>query len=191
MQSVSYWEAWSLWWSGHKVDGFQMWGLPLLWWGRIGKLLQFAGGLVVVLDLIGSMRLRCLRESIDTARRQVSKAARSKSSDEPERTKRLAYRLGAVSAVFAVTILVIIVNLIGTAQLDILLDKPQAPLDSILKIAFVLLLPVMLGYMLVRLVSPLLGALVWVFNSERPGHPMRWTAFALVVAGFHFDLLAS
>ncbi|WP_243789891.1 hypothetical protein [Saccharopolyspora gloriosae] len=57
MVEVGYWEAWSLWWSGVKLEDFAMWGLPFLWWARIGKLLQFAGGAVVVLDLVGTDRL--------------------------------------------------------------------------------------------------------------------------------------
>ncbi len=29
-----------------------MWGIPMLWWERIGKQLQYTGGVAVALDLI-------------------------------------------------------------------------------------------------------------------------------------------
>lgn len=51
-------EAWRLWGQGSQLESATLWGLSLLWWGRIGKLLQFAGALTVVLDLIGPGPLR-------------------------------------------------------------------------------------------------------------------------------------
>lgn len=64
MQAVNYWQAWSLWWSGAKLEDFAMWGIPMLWWARIGKLLQFAGGAVVIIDLIGPARFATLGRRI-------------------------------------------------------------------------------------------------------------------------------
>jgi hypothetical protein len=55
---VDIWEAWSRWLAGELLGDAKLWGVPIQWWGRIGKLAQFAAGLVVVLDLIGPERLR-------------------------------------------------------------------------------------------------------------------------------------
>lgn len=55
---VDIWEAWSHWFAGQPLGDARLWGMPILWWGRIGKLAQFAAGLAVVLDLIGPERLR-------------------------------------------------------------------------------------------------------------------------------------
>ncbi len=42
-------------------------GIKILWWGRIGKLLQFVSGLVIVTDLIGTDRIRSAEAStVDT-----------------------------------------------------------------------------------------------------------------------------
>lgn len=49
---------WSRWASGEKVDDARLWGWPMLAWGRTGKLLQFAAGLTVILDLAEPDRLR-------------------------------------------------------------------------------------------------------------------------------------
>jgi len=57
--SVGYFEAWGLWFSGQEVDPqARLWFMGLLWWGRAGKIAAFLGGLTVILDLIGSERLR-------------------------------------------------------------------------------------------------------------------------------------
>ncbi|CCH34691.1 hypothetical protein ABZ816_29975 [Actinosynnema sp. NPDC047251] len=43
MRSIDYRDAWAAWWAGRKVDGFQFWGLPMVWWGRIGKVVHSWG----------------------------------------------------------------------------------------------------------------------------------------------------
>jgi uncharacterized protein YjeT (DUF2065 family) len=58
MQTVGYWEAWfTWWWQGKSLQGAQMWGLPMLTWGRIGKIVQFVGGLATVIDIVGPERI--------------------------------------------------------------------------------------------------------------------------------------
>lgn len=57
MQSVSFWQAWGLWFDGQSVSGYRLWGLPVLWWGRFGKLGQFTGGLVAIIDIVGVTRI--------------------------------------------------------------------------------------------------------------------------------------
>jgi hypothetical protein len=55
---VTYFEAWSLWFSGQLTDNHTLWGLQILWWGRFGKLLAFISALVIVVDIIGAEKLR-------------------------------------------------------------------------------------------------------------------------------------
>lgn len=65
-------EAWRLWSAGDQVQQYVLWGQSILWWGRFGKLAQFAAGLVVVLDLIGPERLRAwARGSGELIRRRL------------------------------------------------------------------------------------------------------------------------
>jgi len=40
------------------MDEVQLWSMSMLWWGRAGKLLQFAGALTIVLDLVDPEKLR-------------------------------------------------------------------------------------------------------------------------------------
>jgi len=52
--------VWRAWWSGRPTTTVTLCGLPMLWWGRVGKLLQFVAGLAVVLDLVEPEWLRAL-----------------------------------------------------------------------------------------------------------------------------------
>lgn len=81
VQSLSYWEAWGRWWAGESLAGTVMWGQQMLFWGRMGKLVQFVGGLVAVLDIVGAERVeawgRQLKErSVHTHRRTFLESRR-------------------------------------------------------------------------------------------------------------------
>lgn len=58
MQNLGLVEAWQLWLNGNSTVGTSLWSVSMVWWARIGKLLQFAGALTVVLDLVKADRLR-------------------------------------------------------------------------------------------------------------------------------------
>jgi hypothetical protein len=64
VQSVSFWQAWGLWFDGQSVSGYTLWGLPVLWWGRLGKLGQFTGGLVAIIDIVGVARISAWGERL-------------------------------------------------------------------------------------------------------------------------------
>ncbi|MEQ4717850.1 hypothetical protein [Nonomuraea sp. B19D2] len=50
---------WGLWLAGKPVDTLPLfWDIPVLIWGRIGKVLQFAAGLVAIIDLLDHHKLR-------------------------------------------------------------------------------------------------------------------------------------
>lgn len=51
--------AWRIWWTGQKLaETQQLWGISMLWWSRIGKILQVCAGLLVVIDLFSPDKLR-------------------------------------------------------------------------------------------------------------------------------------
>ena len=57
--TITYLDAWSQWFAGREVDPqLRLWFMSILWWGRVGKIAAFLGGLTVILDLIGPDRLR-------------------------------------------------------------------------------------------------------------------------------------
>src|SRR5688500_14475292 len=55
---VSYFDAVRLWWGGDLDPNSVLWGVPIFAWERIGKLLSFAGGLTVILDIVGAPAVR-------------------------------------------------------------------------------------------------------------------------------------
>jgi hypothetical protein len=52
--------VWRAWWSGRQTTTVTLYSVPMLWWGRVGKVLQFFAGLAVVFDLLGPKRLRAM-----------------------------------------------------------------------------------------------------------------------------------
>jgi hypothetical protein len=67
MTEVSYLEAWTLWLSGNQVQDSLLWGVKILWWGRIGKLIQFMAALTIIAEIIGPDRLRLFGNSMHGA----------------------------------------------------------------------------------------------------------------------------
>jgi hypothetical protein len=58
MHSVNLIEAWQIWFAGGQLLDCEMWGLPILWWGRIGKLMSSVGFLALVAEIIGHEKLQ-------------------------------------------------------------------------------------------------------------------------------------
>jgi hypothetical protein len=57
-------KAWELWYQARLPDDAVLWGLTILWWGRVGKLAQFFGAALIVAEIIGPERLRQYGESL-------------------------------------------------------------------------------------------------------------------------------
>ncbi|MEV4017851.1 hypothetical protein AB0J35_45905 [Nonomuraea angiospora] len=57
MADIGYFDAWQLWLQGRPTTGYDLLGVPMLWWGRTGKILSFVAGTVVVIDLVGVEKL--------------------------------------------------------------------------------------------------------------------------------------
>lgn len=55
---LTYIEAWQLWFAGTQLSDHSLYGVPIVWWGRGGKLLAFVAGLAVLIDIIGLERIR-------------------------------------------------------------------------------------------------------------------------------------
>jgi hypothetical protein len=62
--SVSWFGAWHLWFSGKPLTGLKLWGIDIIWWGRIGKILEFVAAYGVIVEIAGPERLRRYGESL-------------------------------------------------------------------------------------------------------------------------------
>ena len=57
-ESVTWTNAWDRWWDGQQVTQHLLWGWPIFYWGRLGKIIQFLAACVVVAELLGADTLR-------------------------------------------------------------------------------------------------------------------------------------
>ncbi|BCY09477.1 hypothetical protein [Actinoplanes sp. L3-i22] len=78
--------AWGVWLDGQSTSALTLAGWPMLLWARGGKLLQFAGGLIVLLDLADADKLRdrgeAAKERWRELRRSVSRIRKYRDSVE-------------------------------------------------------------------------------------------------------------
>jgi len=58
MSDISLIDAWRLWWSGASLLNFSLFGIPVLWLGRGGKVIEFIGAATIVADIVGPEKLR-------------------------------------------------------------------------------------------------------------------------------------
>ena len=65
MQEVGYFEAWSAWANG-STEQLTLWGHTMLFWGRAGKIVQFAAALAIVAEILGPERIRAYGASMKT-----------------------------------------------------------------------------------------------------------------------------
>lgn len=56
--TITYFEAWRLWFAGQLTGEHILFGQTVQMWGRTGKLLTFISGIVLVLDLVGKERVQ-------------------------------------------------------------------------------------------------------------------------------------
>lgn len=65
MDEVGLIEAWRRWAQGDlDVKAVQLWGMSILWWGRIGKLTALAAALTIIAEIVGPKRLRAFGDSM-------------------------------------------------------------------------------------------------------------------------------
>lgn len=64
MEEISLIEAWSLWRDGVDITNRKLWGLEILWWGRIGKFTQFFAACLIIAEIIGARKIREFGENI-------------------------------------------------------------------------------------------------------------------------------
>lgn len=64
MDAINYTDAWAAWWNEVDVRDHALWGVKILWWGRIGKVIQFFAATLIVIEIIGPTRLRLWGNSL-------------------------------------------------------------------------------------------------------------------------------
>lgn len=149
-----------------------LYGFPMIWVGRVAKVLAFVGGLVVVLDIIGPTRIKALGDRL--------------SSNTPTREKIYQTVGCAFGFLFWISVPGVPIYLIifddgpymSTAKTFLLLF---AHVSTVLLLAAVVFGA---GPKLVTKTGQLLA-------GPKTLIAIRWTSISLIALGFSFDLLTS
>ncbi len=177
MADISYFDAWRMWLDGKSTLGSSMFGLPMIWWGRTGKITAFISAMIIVVDIAG-----------------------------PERLRRSAQRLRDNSDVLFAGILVSLLLIGGIAVTGVVNRYPLWFIDRqtsgllvvilvrllriISYIVFMIGMILVLGYAWWFVHDKVVSGLLTTLEHPRAVH-LRIAATLMLVVGFHFDLLAS
>jgi hypothetical protein len=171
-ETISYLDAWSLWFSGQEVDPqLRMGPMTVLWWGRTGKLAAFIGGATVILDLMGPKRLRRIGRRSAEELRVWNQSLRKDHERNP--WSRRAMGFTTASCIFLIGLFAVS---IFTLEGNVLPAVPYLAIGVI-------------GLVAIYSIDSRLK--VWILDRTEPGLILRYLASALLLIGFHFDLLAS
>ncbi|MDA2807548.1 hypothetical protein [Nocardiopsis suaedae] len=199
VQDVGFWEAVGLWWNGQRLEGSTMYGLPVLWWARIGKCLQFLGGAVVVIDLIGPERMLRQSDKIREARQVGGYWVDTFFEESPsEVSGRIQSFLGTCLgvALYVSPMLILLIIMVPAFEVYDLLS-PTPLWETPIFVIFFILAPLALIAVFVsivtfgRVVLAVFSLLGKVLEIGRHAYLARWLAFLLIIVGFHLDLLGS
>jgi hypothetical protein len=193
-----------------------MWGHRLLWWGRIGKIMEFAAGLSIVVDILGPQRLTAIGDSLhdwfsfDAARARVAKRVNQFPRALPHWVGRVAeIALGLIGVVGFILLIHACVATMAKGDPDGSILTSFASTLPFVAISILLFLAgfrmvVFLFMISIDLVLPLtvfaIGTIVdgavieplaWVLRLRDADRWIKIAAAVLLVLGFQFDLLAS
>ncbi len=204
---MSLWDLWREWASGESTLGFELWGLEMVWWGRIGKMLQLLGALTVLVELVGTERMLRTGETLRQAApftgmvdrvarrwqpvwRWVRERAGRATAASRSTASGSAAQLRAASLVhvwwrLGIALVFVVIALLFASWAWLIVLAAVAGGLALLALAAVLSA---LGWLVaVALVRPA----AWLISRPALDAWVKVIAIALVVVGVHFDLLAS
>jgi hypothetical protein len=211
---VSLLEAWGRWGDGKSLVGDQLWGVKILWWGRIGKGAEFLAAMTIIADVIGPDRIRRfgagLKRGFDISRaagivrsstlwfRAMVQFLVAKSDSEAEK-KALeeSNRYGADNLNYLVTIAIAVAvgfwlaesiattsAVVAAAFIGFLASISVAPCITLILILTLMFLGALID-------TVLIDPLAWVLDRSALDRWIKVGSVLLLIAGFHFDLLSS
>jgi len=209
-------EAWRDWSAGVPVR-FEMFGLSLLWWGRIGKLLEFFAALTIIADIIGPVKLRAFGDALHHV--FTTEAARTRVGDVVKWIRALVgvvvatvrlrqdeakawlekldtFQAARTNRILAATLAIALAVLLIVRTGDLLSALFCGVLvyayggGSVMPLVTVMmtLIAVAVGLVIDLLV---IEPVAWFIEHERVENRIKAFSILLLVVGFHFDLLAS
>jgi hypothetical protein len=189
-ETVTWLQAWWHWWhptAGMALGDLILWGYRILWWGRLGKLMEFMAGMLVVVDVVGPTRLKAFGDSMhswfdtratfEKVRRLVAWRNDSVSNDLK------------VTGLFCFLIIAIAASVISNnGAFAYFAVGLFLYLFSAVFIALGGLLAFVSGWLLD---SILIEPMAWILRHSDAERWVKALSAILILVGFHFDLLAS
>ena len=218
---VTYGQAWALWWQGLDLRDHVLWGVQVVWWGRIGKVVGLLSAFSIVAEIVGPSRLRAaggqLADLISAKRLWKSAWRTADRVLEPVesflelgiwgefKNSGLARRLGAPSALrmrdkdggfegyFLLASLVAFVVAYWTYEELPYLQGRWAEWRAHTRVMRVFGTIIITVFCGVILCVPIMFAasLLLLLGDFCVIQPAAWASVVLLLIGFHFDLLAS
>jgi hypothetical protein len=102
---IGYLDAWKAWAHHQDINSRFLWHIQIYWWGRIGKLLELAGGMTVVATILGPSRLEAAAKAL--RENDVRKLATKLRADVPSLWRGYVNTIKgpAIQAIFAIVTL--------------------------------------------------------------------------------------
>ncbi|MPZ47159.1 MAG: hypothetical protein GEV05_28115 [Betaproteobacteria bacterium] len=212
MAELTLCQAWANWWDSVPIISSTLWGIQILWLGRIGKVIQFAGAALIVVEIIGVSNINKAGNQLagmlsspaitSPGRTAAGRAMRhwqlllGRARPTPAELREVPAREVFTSPRYVLELALLFIagywvwtslSLLATKVLAVaavaIVWAFVAPFLSLIVIFFLAALPL--------LALLLLKTLAWMMSRPRLDWATKVLALLLVVVGFHFDLLAS
>lgn len=212
MHSVGLIEAWQLWFSGKLPDDSLLWGHTILFWGRLGKGIEFVAALTIVFEIIGSERLRRFGDSLHEgfSLQKAQNLIRYARRWHKAWWRILLFRAGAVYSfkefedieywrrlVFGVLVsplFVLCMYRIVTTRRFVLwgiIFVISSLLCSLASAALTVVIVIVFSVLSVIIDWFLIEPVAWFLERPRLDKLIKVGSLVVLGVGFHFDLLAS
>jgi hypothetical protein len=212
-----YLQAWSVWFSGEHTEHLRLWGISMLWWGRIGKFMEFFAACSILTEIIGPERLRAFGKSLhvtsQSAKERLKKMVQSFFSGPRHRTTTHTLHRKSRSKLsrFVGQHLLLCLGFLFTVWITIGLAKTpwssfggfswgllayffftcMALTAGILIVAVIYIAAIPASILAVFIDSFLIVPFAWVLERQNIENIIRLGSVLLLLIGFHFDLLCS
>ena len=205
-------DAWQAWASGDDISGREIWGISVLWWGRIGMIAQVLAALTIIAEIVGAHRIRAfgtaLRERPDTVGPRTLRdgwnwakamwayymspwgSEKEKKAEARSETFRTNY-LFSIAAIGLFAFGMYVTWGFGWSWWVWLLSAvPMVGIASLLAAPLAVLIVVVAGGFAL-FAEYLLKPVAWVLEREKPDLWIKGGSIVVLIVGFQLDLLAN
>ncbi|MBD2111261.1 MULTISPECIES: hypothetical protein [Cyanophyceae] len=191
-----------------------LWGISIFWWERIGKLMQLLGAATIIADIIGPEKIRrfgtslqstiapniliqFLKQCFDWYAVIFSQTILKEFADGSTRTetKRKNSQLDFLNHVicFLLTVLIMASANLYSFHWVFLIEFVIIYVCLLISVAPILTVLLIIGLTLLGLVinTTLIKPAAWVLEHPSLDRSTKIASLLLLLAGFHFELLAS